>query len=179
MARPDSLSAAQARRIHLYAQGFGEKRPAGRVDRRHVRKVFDRLGLIQIDSVNVLVRSHYLPLFSRLGPYDRSLLDRYAYRDHEAFEYWGHEASLIQARFQPLLRWRMAGEHRWAGMRRFAKERADLIDEVHGLVLAEGLTGSSDLGGRERKKEPWWDWNENKAALEHLFYEGRLGATRR
>ena len=179
MARPDSLSAAQARRIHLYAQGFGEKRPPGRVDRRHVRKVFDRLGLIQIDSVNVLVRSHYLPLFSRLGPYDRSLLDRYAYRDHEAFEYWGHEASLIQARFHPLLRWRMAGEHRWAGMRTFAKERADLIDEVHGLVLAEGLTGSSDLGGRERKKEPWWDWNENKAALEHLFYEGRLGATRR
>ena len=147
MARPDSLSAAQARRIHLYAQGFGEKRPPGRVDRRHVRKVFDRLGLIQIDSVNVLVRSHYLPLFSRLGPYDRSLLDRFAYRDHEAFEYWGHEASLIQARFHPLLRWRMAGEHRWAGMRTFAKERADLIDEVHGLVLAEGLTGSSDLGG--------------------------------
>jgi uncharacterized protein YcaQ len=177
--RPDSLSAGQARRLNLYAQGFGEKRPSGRIDKRHVRKVFERLGLIQIDSVNVLVRSHYLPLFSRLGPYDRSLLDRFVYRDHEAFEYWGHEASLIEARLHPLLRWRMAGDHQWAGMRRFAEEKAQVIEEVHALVLAQGLTSSSDLGGREKRKEPWWDWNDNKAALEHLFYEGRLGATRR
>jgi uncharacterized protein YcaQ len=144
-----------------------------------VRKVFDRLGLIQIDSVNVLVRSHYLPLFSRLGPYDRSLLDRFVYRDHEAFEYWGHEASLIHAPLHPLLRWRMARDHQWKGMRRFAAEKADLIEEVHALVMAAGHTGSSDLGARERRKEPWWDWNDNKAALEHLFYVGRLGATRR
>ena len=109
MARPDSLSAAQARRLHLHAQGFGEKRPTGRVDKRHVRKVFERLGLLQIDSVNVLVRSHYLPLFSRLGAYDRAILDRFAYRDHEAFEYWGHEASLVHSELHPLLRWRMAG----------------------------------------------------------------------
>jgi uncharacterized protein YcaQ len=179
LARPDSLSAAQARRINLYAQGFGEKRPAGRVDRRHVRKVFERLGLVQIDSVNVLVRSHYLPLFSRLGPYDRSLLDRFAYRDHEAFEYWGHEASLIRSELQPLFRWRMASDHQWAGMRRFASEKADVIEEVCALVLANGHTSSGDLGGRERRKEPWWDWNDNKAALEHLFYVGRLGAVRR
>ena len=179
MARPDSLSAAQARRINLYAQGFGEKRPTGRIDKRHVRKVFDRLGLVQIDSVNVLVRSHYLPLFSRLGPYDRSLLDRFAYRDHHAFEYWGHEASLIRSDLHPLLRWRMDRDHQWAGMRRWAKEKAGLIEEVHQLVLANGLTSSGDLGGRDRRKEPWWDWNDNKAALEHLFYVGRLGALRR
>ncbi|HYF45136.1 MAG TPA: crosslink repair DNA glycosylase YcaQ family protein [Acidimicrobiales bacterium] len=179
MRRPEQLSAAQARRINLYAQGFGEKRPTGRVDIRHVRKVFDRLGLVQIDSVNVLVRSHYLPLFSRLGPYDRSLLDRYVHQDHEAFEYWGHEASIIQARFHPLLRWRMASEHRWAGMRRFAKEKADLIEEVLALVLEQGLVGAGDLGTRDVRKEPWWDWNDHKAALEHLFYEGRLAATRR
>ena len=165
--------------MNLYAQGFGEKRPTGRVDRRHVRKVFERLGLLQIDSVNVLVRSHYLPLFSRLGPYDRSLLDRFVYRDHEAFEYWGHEASLIHTPLHPLLRWRMASEHQWGGMRRFAREKADLIERVHELVLAQGQTGATDLGERERRKEPWWDWNDNKAALEHLFYVGRLGATRR
>ena len=179
MARPDSLSAAQARRINLQAQGFGEKRPTGRIDKRHVRKVFERLGLLQIDSVNVLVRSHYLPLFSRLGPYDRSLLDRFAYRDHEAFEYWGHEASLIRSELQPLFRWRMASDHQWAGMRRFAQEKAKVIEEVCALVLANGHTSSGDLGGREKRKEPWWDWNDNKAALEHLFYVGRLGAIRR
>jgi uncharacterized protein YcaQ len=165
--------------MNLYAQGFGEKRPTGRVDKRHVRKVFERLGLIQIDSVNVLVRSHYLPLFSRLGPYDRALLDRFAYRDHEAFEYWGHEASLIHTPLHPLLRWRMANEHQWGGLRRFANEKADFIEQVHAIVLAEGPMGSSDLGARERRKEPWWDWDDNKAALEHLFHVGRLGATRR
>jgi uncharacterized protein YcaQ len=180
VARPDALSAAQARRIHLHAQGFGEKRPAGRVDRRHVRKVFERLGVIQIDSVNVLVRSHYLPLFSRLGPYDRSLLDRFAYRDHEAFEYWGHEASLVHSDLHPLMRWRMAGgEHQWAGFRRIVKDRAELIEELHALVLAQGPASAGELDASDRKKGPWWGWGDTKVALEHLFYVGRVGAIRR
>jgi uncharacterized protein YcaQ len=180
MARPDSLSAAQARRIHLEAQGFGLPRPTGRVDRRHVRKVFDRLGLIQIDSVNVLVRSHYLPLYSRLGPYDRSLLDRFAYRDHGAFEYWGHEASLIHAELQPLMRWRMDREHQWAGMREFGAENGALIEAVLAEVLAsDAPVSASDLDDTDRKKGPWWGWGDTKRALEHLFYEGRVGALRR
>ncbi len=179
MSRPDSLSAAQARRLHLHAQGFGEKRPTGRVDKRHVRKVFERLGLIQIDSVNVLVRSHYLPLFSRLGPYDRSILDRFAYRDHEAFEYWGHEASLLHQDLHPLLRWRMAGQHQWGGVRRLVEDRADLIEELHQLVLAEGPASAGELDATEAKKGPWWGWGDTKVALEHLFYVGRVGAVRR
>ncbi|MCB9371586.1 MAG: YcaQ family DNA glycosylase [Microthrixaceae bacterium] len=179
MARPDSLRADQARRLHLAAQGFAAPRPPGRVDRRHVRRVFDRLGLIQIDSVNVLVRSHYLPLFSRLGPYDRGLLDRFAYRDHEAFEYWGHEASLIRSDLHPLLRWRMAREHQWSGMREWGREHGDLVETVLGDVLARGPISAGELDEAERKKGPWWGWGDTKRALEHLFYEGRVGALRR
>lgn len=179
MPRPDSLSVDQARRIALGAQGFGVRRPTGRVDRRHLRKVFERLGVIQIDSVNVLVRSHYLPLFSRLGPYDRSLLDRYAYRDHEAFEYWGHLASLIDVELQPLLRWRMAGAHMWDEMRDWAKHNQAQINALYTTILAAGPTTASALEDRDRKKGPWWDWGDTKRSLESLFYEGRLGAIRR
>jgi uncharacterized protein YcaQ len=180
MPRPATLSVAQARRIALAAQGFAERRPPGRVDRRHVRKVFDRLGLVQMDSVNVLVRTQYLPLFSRLGPYDRSLLDRLAYQDHEVFEYWGHEASLIRADIQPLLRWRMDGDHRWSGMRQWvADQDPKLIDTVHAAVLADGPISAGELDDEDRKKGPWWGWGDTKRTLEHLFYVGRVGAVRR
>ena len=179
MARPDSLSVAQARRINLAAQGFADERPTGRIDRRHLRKVFDRVGLVQIDSVNVLVRSHYLPLFSRLGPYDRTLLDRYAYEDQALFEYWGHEASLIQVELQPLLRWRMAGAHRWRGMRDLVRDHHELIEALHASVIADGPASAGDLDATDRKKGPWWGWGDSKRALEHLFHAGRVGALRR
>jgi uncharacterized protein len=179
VARPESLTVDQARRIVLAAQGFTEPRPTGRVDRRHVRRVVDRLGLVQIDSVNVLVRSHYLPFFSRLGPYDRGLLDRMTYDDHELFEYWGHDASLIGVQLQPLLRWRMASEHRWAGMRRWAADNGELIDALHTAVLTTGPASAGDLDGGGTKKGPWWGWGDTKRALEHLFFAGRVGAVRR
>jgi uncharacterized protein len=179
MARPDSLSVGQARRIALAAQGFATPRPSGRVDRRHLRKVFQRIGLVQIDSVNVLVRSHYLPLFSRLGAYDRALLDRLAYVDHEVFEYWGHDASLIQTELQPLLRWRMGREHKWQEMRRWTASNGALVDAVHRKVIADGPLSASDIDGAGATKGPWWGWNDTKRALEHLFYTGRVGAVRR
>jgi uncharacterized protein len=134
---------------------------------------------VQIDSVNVLVRSQYLPLFSRLGPYDRSLLDRFAYEEHEAFEYWGHEASLIQAELHPLLRWRMDREHQWAGIREWAVANERLIDALHDAVLADGPASAGELDAEDRTKGPWWGWGDTKRALEHLFYVGRVGATRR
>ena len=179
MPRPDSLSLAQARRITLAAQGFATPRPPGRIDRRHLRKVFERLGLIQIDSVNVLVRSQYLPLFSRLGPYDRSLLDRLAYADHEVFEYWGHDASLIRADLEPLFRWRMQGDHQWSGMRHLGAEHGALIESLYAQVMASGPASAGDLDAADRKKGPWWGWGDTKRALEHLFHEGRIGAVRR
>src|SRR5580698_6825522 len=105
------MSADEARRIALAAQGFAEPRPSARLDRRHLRRVIAQIGLLQIDSVNVLVRSHYLPLFSRLGAYAPDILDRLwlgPAADRELFEYWGHMASLMPVVMHPLLRWRMA-----------------------------------------------------------------------
>lgn len=178
-----SLSAAQARRLVLAAQGLAAPRPTGRVDRRHLRRVVDRLGLVQIDSVNVLVRAHHVPFFSRLGPHDPELLGRLAYRDRELFEYWGHEASLVDVRLEPHLRWRMAEGHRWRGPAEVVRRLPALADEVESLVLAAGPLSAAEvdqhLGAGESRTGAWWGWSDTKKVLEHLFWEGRLGAVRR
>src|SRR6185312_11572489 len=108
--RSDSLSLAEARRIALAAQGFGAPRQPDKASKRQVRRLFERLGVVQIDSVNVLARAHLLPAFSRLGPYRTQDVNALAYagRRRSLFEYWGHEASLLPVGMQPLLRWRMA-----------------------------------------------------------------------
>src|SRR3954449_11751161 len=99
------LSIAEARRIALAAQGFAEPR---RPDGRAIRRLFDRVALVQIDSVNVLCRAHSLPGFARLGQYSRESLDRAGYfAPRRLFEYWGHEASLMPVELHPLMRWRM------------------------------------------------------------------------
>jgi uncharacterized protein YcaQ len=172
------ISSAQARRIALGAQGFTDPRPTGRVDRRHLRRVVDRMGVVQIDSVNVLVRSQELPLFARLGGHPRTLIDE-ATRDGELFEYWVHEASHVPTADHHLYRWRMASPHRWGAFRRLLAERADYVETVLRHVEAEGPVVAGDLGQRQGPKAPWWDYDDGKIALEALFHEGRLTAYRR
>ncbi|MGB0115030.1 MAG: crosslink repair DNA glycosylase YcaQ family protein, partial [Ilumatobacteraceae bacterium] len=161
------LSNAQAKRIALGAQGFADTRPTGRVDRRHLRKVLDRIGLIQIDSVNVLVRSQELPLFARLGPHPRSLIPD-ATNDGELFEYWVHEASLVPMELYPLFRWRMEEPFPWPSFRRWIAERSDYIDGIYQRVADEGPLVAGDLKTRVGKKGTWWDYDDGKRALEAL-----------
>ena len=180
----ERLSAAQARRMALAAQGFGDP-PGGREpDGWALRRVLDRVGLIQIDSVNVLSRAHYLPLFSRLGPYDTELLDRAAHRaPRKLFEYWGHEASLLPVATQPLLRWRMerAGDDAWGGVRRIQRERPELVERVLADVRDRGPIAASEVAEEERpaRTGPWWDWSDVKRAFEWLFWSGQITSARR
>lgn len=176
--RPEMISAVQARRIALAAQGFADRRPTA-PGARHLRRVFERVGLIQIDSVNVLVRSHYLPSFSRLGPYDPALLDRAAYgRRRHLFEYWGHEASLIPLELQPALRWRMEraarGEGIYGGLARFGRERADFIEAVYAEIAQRGPMGAGELSDGGKGEGGWWGWSDGKRAAEFLFWSGRI-----
>ena len=172
------LSAAEAGRVALAAQGFASPRPVLPAGGASLRRLAGRLGLFQIDSVNVLVRAHYLPAFSRLGPYPVETLDRMAYRrPRELFEYWGHEASLLPVEVQPLLRWRMDEAHAaaWGSVRRIARERPNFVAGMLEEVRARGPVAASELDGeRPRRGGPWWDWRDAKVALEWLFWSGQV-----
>jgi uncharacterized protein len=177
------LSLAEARRIALAAQGFADPAPRGPVDRRLLRRVFARTGLIQIDSVNVLVRSHYLPTFSRLGPYDRDVLERAAYgRDRMLFEYWGHEASLLPVELQPLLRWRMERARRglgtWGRIARAVQHEPKLLERLRTTVAEHGPLAASGFDGA-RGKGSWWGWSDVKIGLEALFWCGDITTAHR
>ena len=179
------MSLASARRVALAAQGFGRARPET-VGARHLRRTIARLGLHQIDSVNVLVRAHYLPAYSRLGPYDRALIDGAAWgpgRERRLFEYWAHEASLLPLEMHPLLRWRMAsaerGEIGWGSLKAYAGERRAEAEAILERIRAEGPLAASDFE-EGRGKSGWWEWGDTKRALEWLFWAGRITtATRR
>jgi len=170
------LSVAHARRIALAAQGFAEPRPTGRVDARHIRRVLDRVGVLQIDSVNVLVRSFELPLFARLGPYPRTLLTDLVERRRELFEYWAHEASFVPIELHPLLRWRMAkaAGHAWGRMQRMHRDLPDYVAAVLAEVEERGPIGAAELLDGGTKSGPWWGWSKGKTALEWLFWAGDI-----
>jgi uncharacterized protein len=179
-ASSSTVSAAAARRMALAAQGFNRAKPTGRVDRRHVRRLFEELSLIQIDSVNVLVRSQELPLFARLGSHDRSLLPSMT-DDGELFEAWAHEASHLPVALHPLLRWRTASaaEHVWPGIRELSKAQPTFVAKVLDTVRERGAVVAGDMKTRTGPKGSWWDWDHGKLALEWLFRSGQLAARRR
>ncbi|HYB28577.1 MAG TPA: crosslink repair DNA glycosylase YcaQ family protein [Solirubrobacteraceae bacterium] len=182
------LSLARARRIALAAQGFGRPRPARPPSAARIAKLVAELGVLQLDSVNVFERSHYMPVFSRLGPYDKSRLDRIAGHgtgriDRRLVEYWAHEASLIPLELHPLFRWRMADVDReaWGSISRVAREQPELVAETLELVTREGPIRARDTGSVRPPPRPghMWNWHAGKVALEHLFFTGRIGAARR
>ena len=173
-----SLSLAEARRLALAAQGFG-RTPRGAIAHKQLQAQIERLGVVQIDSVNPLVRSHYLPTFSRLGHYQAEHLDELAWgraRRRRLFEYWGHEASLLPLELYPLLRWRMRraadGQGIYSQLAKFGVERRDAIDSVLQSVRERGALGAGSLSSRTEKAGPWWDWSAEKMALEWLFAAG-------
>ena len=181
----DELTAGEARRIALAAQGFATPRPAGPVSKRQLLKLVERLGVVQIDSVNVVSRTHYLPAFSRLGAYPRTMLEDLAWaKKRPLFEYWAHEASLLPLSAHPLIRWRMQDAHDgvgvWKGVARFLRERRDFVDKVLQEIAARGPLAASDLEMGHKGEGGWWGWSEAKRAVECLFWTGELTtATRR
>jgi uncharacterized protein len=184
----DKLTLAQARRIALAAQGLADPPPRGRVTMRQLQRVIDRIGLIQIDSVNVLARSHLMPLFSRLGSYDVTLIDRASQRrPRRLVEYWAHEASFIPPATHRLLRWRMAAadDNAWGSMRRIARERPDVLAAVLDEVRRRGPLTAAEIEVAlqhdvPRKTEEWgWNWSATKSAVEYLFWSGQVASAGR
>ncbi|WP_027346024.1 winged helix-turn-helix domain-containing protein [Hamadaea tsunoensis] len=175
----ERFTLTQARRITLAAQGFGGRALTSPPTARHLRRVVESTGLLQIDSVNVLQRAHYMPAYSRIGPYDTALLDRASSRRPRwLFEYWAHVASLVPVHLQPALRWRMrqAREKAWGGPRSIAENRPDLVRWVLDEVEARGPVTAAEIEEDvPRAKVDWgWNWSDTKQALEFLFYEGAV-----
>jgi uncharacterized protein YcaQ len=173
----DTISAAQARRIALAAQGFGRPLPEA-TGTRQLNSTIDRLGLLQLDSVNVFERSHYIPLFSRLGGYDRGQLDRLAFATRGRYvEYWAHEAAVIPVGSWPLFRWRMddnrerygTSEHGWV------RSNRAMLQWLLAEVADKGPLPASQIEHDANKRSgPWWGWSDVKTGLEYLFRFGDL-----
>jgi len=183
------LTVAQARRVALAAQGFG-RRPLDRaVGMRDVQRTITRLGQFQIDTINVVQRAHYLPLYSRLGPYDTGLLDRALHQPpRRLFEYWGHAASLIDVTLEPALRWRMqaSAEEAWQGIVRLSVRYPELIQTVQSAVSDRGPIGAREIErlsvptAVQRNRDSWgWNWSAVKTALEWLLWSGKVHSARR
>ena len=163
------LSIGEARRVALAAQGFG--RTYAGSDLARLSAVLDHVGVLQIDSVNVLVRSQELPIFARIGNHDRAVVSNAVTRG-KLFEYWVHEASLAPVDVHPLMRWKMARPHPWFG--NYYSRNKSLVERLYGRVRDDGPLKAAEVSTRVGKKGTWWDWDDAKRALEYLFYAGRV-----
>lgn len=182
--RTERISAAQARRIAIAAQQLAKPpRPEGAppINRGHLRRLLQSIGLLQIDSVNVLARAHYLPLFARLGPYDTSVLDSAAWPargPRMLFETWAHVASLVPVELEPLLRWRRDGDPvSWL------REHSEIARDVIAVITERGPMSAGqierELALPGRGEAGWWEWSQTKYACEKLFADGVLGTAYR
>ncbi|HVY20515.1 MAG TPA: crosslink repair DNA glycosylase YcaQ family protein [Bauldia sp.] len=183
-----SLSNDEARRIALAAQGFTRRKTAGRSPWPVVADTIADIGFLQLDSVNVLVRSHYLPVFSRAGDYDRTALDRHGFAlgksgQRTLFEYWAHEASLLPLELHPLLRWRMDRARRLIGHTAARAKAHREMRAYYRAILKEverrGPLAASELEDPGERSGPWWGWHRGKGALERLFHTGEVTAAGR
>ena len=165
------LSIAEARRLALSSLGFGARKPA-KATVAHVRATAKRLSAIQIDSVNVLARAHYMPTFSRYGPYPTGALDSLVHGKRELFEYWGHAACFLPIEMYPTMRWRMQSQVTgWGGL---DEQRRAFVEAVYAEVAERGplTAGSISIGGKGTGN--WWGWSDGKRAIEMLFRQGRV-----
>lgn len=180
--RRTRLSISEARRIALAAQGFDRPRPDSMPDKRHFRRLFKTLGLLQLDYVNVLMPAHFMIPWSRLGPYDRSAFEKYLYHSGETTEQWAHEASVVPADAWPLLEHRRRDYtmHKGNPLRRI-RNRSAYLDSVLEQVEAEGPLTASDLPPMPGPKRKPGDWHRSipRWALEYHFASGSLAVAKR
>jgi uncharacterized protein len=176
------LSAPLARRVALAAQGLGRPRPAA-VGRRQLNDLIDRLNVLQIDSVNVFERSHYLPVFARLGTFDKTLLDQLTFERKAPFvEYWAHEAAFLRRGDWPLFRWRMADYRDSYGVKAggWVAENGAMLDWLRAELAEKGPLAASEIEhDANRRSGPWWGWSDVKRGLEFLFYFGEVATAGR
>jgi uncharacterized protein len=180
-----AFSNAEARRIALAAQGLASPKRDGAANWTRMAKSIETMGLLQIDSVNVLCRSHYLPVFSRAGAYGQDTLDARTHggRKRTFFEYWAHEASFLPMKLYPLMRWKMErarqGDGTYEGVHKFAREHRAYVKRTLEEVRARGPTTVSDLTEPGERSGHWWGWSKGKYALEYLFDTGEVTAAKR
>lgn len=173
-----TVSNDAARRIALGTQGFSAQRPNGRVDTRHFRRVMRHIGLVQLDSVNVCVRTHYMPFYSRLGAYDMGSLDRWLNESGENFEYWAHAAAVLPIDRYPLWRWKMEEMKPWKRAEALLEAHPGLLENVLEQVDHRGPLTVRELDAPDHQNEAWWGYGPGKVALEVLFANGQVSALR-